>query len=167
MSVPVLFGCPLYKNMKRRVANKYIKHFWRGRSLNSDYWSEWSKRIGHLKVGDLFRDCSGANVRITYTEPRYRGIGNGQILVEIDIGTHLGGSCGLFSCGPDVAITQAEAESYRREILNRPDAKNWNWDISYSPEVMTINEDGTTTINHELQKKLLDERKNNDSQRSS
>ncbi len=159
MKIPVLFGCPLYKNMKRRVANKYIKELHWAMSLRSAGWEEWTEEVGHIRVGDLYSDCFGYNRRATYIEPNYAGMGNGQILIDIDIGNEVGGSCSLFHCHPGPPKSREEVEQYRQSIINRPDARNWNWDITYSPEVMTVNPDGTVTINHELEKRLIEERK--------
>ena len=158
MKIPKLFGLPLYVNMKHRVANKYVRRFW-GHSLKNSCWDSLDQHLGHLKVGDLFFGCGGYNQRIVSIEPNYFGVGNGRFLVDANITNTIGGCCSLKHCRPEAPKTQTQVEEFRQRILTNQKAREWNWDVTYSPEVMTVNLDGTVNINLELEKKLLSERK--------
>ena len=158
MKIPKLFGLPLYVNMKRRVVNKYVKRFW-GYSLKNSCWDSLDQHLGHLKVGDLFFGCGGYNQRIASIKSNYFGVGNGRVLVDAALVNDVGGSCSLKYCRPEVPKTQTQVEEFRQRVLINPKAREWNWDVTYSPEVMTVNLDGTVNINLELEKKLLSERK--------
>jgi hypothetical protein len=115
------------------------------------------KQFEHTKIGDLINTCTGLNGRIIIAEPGYITVAGGQLLLNIDLETSVG-NCSFRHCGIQLPKTKEEMEAAIREYLRHPEAAIWNWDIRYSPEVTTINNDGTVIINYDLERQLLDAR---------
>jgi len=148
-----LFGYPISKNLRRRIAKKYFNRYWQ---TDKDYL-EYLKQFENVKVGDLVNTCTGLNGIITAIEPDYIQVGKGELLLSIDLDTSVGG-CNFRHCGIQLPKTKQEIEKKIKEYLEYPYARQANWDIRYSPEVLTINEDGLCIINYELERKLIEER---------
>lgn len=141
----VLFGCPLYINLKYRVAKKYLNR-WMSRHFmdnNSRYMWRWIRSMSGVKVGDLVRTCSGFNGRIVEINPEYRNVRGGKILMDVNLWTSTG-SCSALNCGVSLSITHEQALENLQRLLNHPSAKEWGWDELYGKA--TVNEDGTVSF---------------------
>jgi hypothetical protein len=143
MKIPCLFGAPLYHNMKRRTAKKYIRHFWRHAFTNEKDYHRWFKDMADRGAGQLINGCSGFNERIKEIQSTYYKIGKGDILYEIQIYSESGACCDARHCGVDVPITYEQALKTLDEIRKRSDAAEWGWDQRYNAEKFTLHKDGT------------------------
>lgn len=149
--IPTLFDCPLYVNMKRRVAKKYLNR-WMRQHFSSDskrMWN-WIAAMENVKEGDLVHTCSGFNGKIIEITPQYRSVGNGAVLVDVDLWTTTGG-CSALCCGVGHPITYEQAQESLRRVLSHPNAKEYGWDKRYENAI--VNQDGTVTISGEEQNK--------------
>jgi len=157
--VNTLFGFPVSKGLKRRIAKKYFNRYWmydHDKEAKQQYMV-YLQQFEHTKVGDVVNTCSGLNGKIMAMAPDYITAGSGQLLINIDLRTSVG-TCSFAHCSIELPKTKAEMEASIREYLSRPDATTWFWDIRYSPEVTVIDDDGTVTINYELERQLVDAR---------
>lgn len=158
MKVPTLFGVPLYQGMKRRVAKKYIRHYWRFVFISEKGYRRWMKDMADKGVGSLVQGCSSFNERIKEVQAEYCRVGKGKFLADVQVYSENNG-CNAKYCGVDNPYTYEEVLKHVEETRNHPEAKMWGWDIRFSPEVFTLYEDGTYSINREREKELEAERK--------
>ena len=134
-----LFGFPLYYNLKRRVAKKHLKLWWGSHFSEMKGFYIWCKSLSTIGIGDLINECSGLNSRITKLEPSYSRVGNGYILVDVNIITD-STSCSAKHCGVDVQCSYEHAIEYRQHVVD--DQSKWaRMRIRYSK--MEILADGT------------------------
>lgn len=117
-----LFGHPVFINMKRRVAKKYLR-----KTRRNFLDPEMQKQFANLSVGDFVNDCTGYNGLIKEIEPYYRRIGNGYLMRDVDIVTS-NSACSFIHCGIEVKWTREKIEANRAEFLR-------TWPTSRSAEV--------------------------------
>ncbi len=101
----------LFRNMKIRLANKYIGH--RAKKLNYAV---------DLKPGDLVSTCKCYNERIVEIEPCINIINRGAYIYDFDIVTESGSSCSVVHCCTFPIKTRDEIyESWRCWLLETND----------------------------------------------
>ena len=150
MSIPTIFGLPIYTGLKKRIANKWVNKF----RLYKIYRQHFNY---NPKIGDLVCDCSSLNIKVVDAQGEYREIGKGKVLWDVTLESEHGGYCSFRNCGVEPPITYEQAEQTRERIINRGPSE-WNFDIGYSKEVLTINPDGTFVKDYEKQKELIKQR---------
>ena len=169
-AAPVVFGHPAWIQLNKRIAKKWMTRWWEsdrdlyhGGDKNPVARRAYRVRVlsgvlSEFRVGDLIKNCSGLNARITAIEPLYLPVGagkgkarrKGQVLIEMFIRTP-GRTCYLFHCDVGPPVTQEQAEDLRERILGleleRGDPHGYGrW---YSPEALTIHSDGTYTLDQD------------------
>jgi len=158
MKTPTLFGFPLYKNLKRRIAKKHIKRIWQSNGWVDEDYRKWMDFASKINVGSIVSACKGLNEKITSITPVYYGVGKGYVLGNIEFNSDTNG-CNARHCSVGPAKSYEECCKYRDFILSNPKSKDWDFDIQYSSEIMTIHEDGTYSINSELMFARINERR--------
>lgn len=151
-----LFGFPMSIGLKSRIAKKYFNRIWMSR-CEKENKREFHKHLEYftsIKVGDSVNTCTGLNGKIIQLYPLYFSVPGGELLADVDMMTSVGG-CSFCHCGIAPPLTKAEMEARIQEYRTCSIADRWNWDIRYSPEVTTIHEDGSVTIDWEREKQLL------------
>lgn len=101
-----IYSLPIWKNVKRRVAKKYLKR----------YASDWmldprAKVFANLKPGDIVNTCSGFNNKIKQIIPYYFAVGKGQVLFSIDLVMEKGSVCDAQMCGVEPARSREDIEA--------------------------------------------------------
>jgi hypothetical protein len=104
-------------------------------------------------VGSLVQGCSSFNERVTEVQAEYITVGKGSFLCDVTIYSE-NNACDAKHCGVDLPYTYEEVLKHVEMVRNHPEAKVWGWDIRYSPEVFTLHEDGTYSINREREKEI-------------
>ncbi len=114
-NVPEIFGHPFWcGKIKRRVAKKILN---RKRYNLMRYF--FKNRSKFINPNMLVNDCTGYNGAVLETDPVYRRLGKGWILVDVDM-TTANTSCSLTHCGIKPELTQSEIEARKKSFI-----KNW------------------------------------------
>ncbi len=130
MGYPLWFG-----RVKRRVAKKYLQRpIWRDK--------RFLHAMADVAPGDLIHDCSSFNVRSTHFKPRYRRVGRGYVLVDIDITNTLGGGCSFVHCGVEPAWPRSHIIRYWETRLPLWRANGDEWDFAKRYEFTSVDEEG-------------------------
>lgn len=117
MSVPTIFGYPLWGGkIKRRVAKKYLNRWRLGKLIN-----KLGLKYFDLKEGDLVNDCTGFNGSIIEIEPYYHPVGRAMVMVDVDLTTSNTG-CSLIHCGVCHPLSREEIEKQTLSFL-----ENWTF----------------------------------------
>ena len=103
--IPTVFGFPLWRNLKRRVAKKYLRRYRMEFVLDPAYWMLRAK----IGVGDFVNDCTSFNGRILKLRPKYWRVGNGQVLGNVEFSTENTG-CSWIGCGVEPKLSREEIE---------------------------------------------------------
>lgn len=140
--IPQVLGCPLwFGRIKNRVAKKHLPgKIWRDKKFLA--------MVSDLKEGDLIRDCSSFNVKITKINPLYRQVGKGWVIYDIDITNDKGGSCSFSHCGVEPAWTRKDILAYWEEALKywREQGDPWHFVKRY--EFTTVDDNGVATVDY-------------------
>jgi hypothetical protein len=169
-AAPVVFGFSAWIKLNKRTAKKRMTREWEidrysfyGGDKNPVARRAYRVRVlsgmlSNFRVGDLIKNCTGLNARITAIEPLYIPVGagkgkarrKGQVLTETLIKTPVG-TCFLFHCDVGPPVTQGQAEELRERVLKleteRGDPCGYGRWCSH--EVLTIHSDGTYTVDQD------------------
>ena len=135
-------GHPLWIGMRRRVAKKWLNR--RPGDMHARL-----RAMRDLANGDLVTDCTGMNGRLLRIEPVYWRVGRrGRVLMDFEL-TTTNTMCSMYHCGVAPARSYEQLVAYRDQVLRRFAAHDpGDLLLRYGPEVMTIDRDGTVTIDH-------------------
>lgn len=139
MIVPAVMGCPLWVGVKPRVAKKYLAPLWRSHLCAS---------MAQTGVGDLVRDCSGFNVRVSKVEPVYRRAGSGTVLHDIEITNENGGLCSFLHCGVEAAVSREATIAYWEQMVAYWTSVGDPWRFAQRYEFTTVDADGVATVDY-------------------
>jgi len=143
MSAPKLFGFPLWRRLKRRIAKKYLRRYDR----------EWffhlaaDRHLATAGIGSLVQACAGLNERITWMSPQYIRVGHGEVLFDIDFSSPTNGFS-LRHCGVDKPLTYDECIKYCEEAVQRAVDEGDPYGFAKSYKIgdgIIVNNDGTYT----------------------
>jgi hypothetical protein len=140
-----LFTFPVSVGLKRRVAAKWFRRYWRHNFQSEAMYLGWLKAMENVSVGSVVSSCKGLNIKIEKLEPEYFSMRGGKILLDVLIeSAHT--SCTAYDCGVGPALSYEQVIKNVERFRNHPLAKEWGWDIRYSSEVLDINSDGTYSV---------------------